>query len=254
MKKWFLYIGLFPLCLTVACTEDEIPPRESLVLEAYLFADAPVDRVKVTRLGGFKEGSENVPVNNAIVNLFRNGQGFLLQTLPGKEGKYHYPGNDLTIDEGQRYEMAVIHQGDTLIGSTRVPPKPIILGSSGTVIKGTPSLPGPNAIGVEWLDNHNFWSPVIISLETDPAEIPRDDEFRFSFSTPSPDNSFTITSQNLTWYGQNAFITYSVNNEYVLLFDGNNPENFFETPSNIINGFGIFTAFNSDTLVFEVIP
>ena len=88
MRKFWYHMTLMVLITAFGCREEEIPPKNSLVLEGYLIADAPIDRIQLTRLGGFSQEAENTPVNDALVGIFKNGQepGFLLENIPGGEG------------------------------------------------------------------------------------------------------------------------------------------------------------------------
>ena len=250
--KRILYIALLSL-LVFSCKDEEIQSKDSLILEGYIFEGKPVDNIRVSRLGGFGETNENVPVDDAVVVIIYRGEIYLLESTGEGEGKYIYNGNDLPVISGDRYDIAVLHEDDTLFGATTVPPRPTGLAQSANVIKTDPFARDSISIVTVWNQNHDFWSPVIISMEDNPEEIPFDERFRFSFSTPSTDTFFEINRIHLTYYGQNALVVYSVNSEYVILFDSENPENFFESPTNINNGFGIFTAFSSDSLFFQVV-
>lgn len=249
-----VWYTIWSFLLFASCQDEEIKPKNSLVLEGYLFANSAVDNIKVSRLGGFGEFIENEPINDALVLIIFNNQPYLLEKTAGSDGIYSYTGNDLPILEGERYDIAVLHEGDTLFGSTTVPPKPAGLAQSSQAIKSGLFAQDSTTITTIWNQNHDFWSPVIISMEQNPQEIPGNEAFRFSYSTPSSNPFFEINRINLTYYGLNALIVYSVNEEYVILFDAENPENFFESPTNLVNGFGVFTAFNSDSLFFEVLP
>lgn len=247
-----IYIALLSL-LVFSCKDEEIEANDSLLLEGYIFEGRPVDNIRVARLGGFGETEENIPVNDAIVAIIYKGEFYLLDNSGEGNGRYVYNGNDLPIISGDRYDIAVLHDNDTLFGATTVPPRPTGLAQSSNIIQTDPFAQDSVSIVTVWNQNHDFWSPVIISMEENAEEIPFNDQFRFSFSTPAPETFFEINRIHLSYYGQNALVVYSVNSEYVILFDSENPENFFESPTNIINGFGIFTAFSSDSLFFEVV-
>ena len=77
----------------------------------------------------------------------------------------------------------------------------------------------------------------------------------FQFITEPTDlDTYTIRGMTLTQYGTHRVILYKVNDEYAELYEFQEQDSryFNEPPSNVINGLGIFTAFNSDTIYFEV--
>ena len=73
---------------------------------------------------------------------------------------------------------------------------------------------------------------------------------------PTNDNFYSIDIRQLTHYGTHRIVFTSVNDEYVNLYSSLNQDSreLNEPYSNIENGLGIFTAFNSDTLYFQVVP
>ena len=56
-------------------------------------------------------------------------------------------------------------------------------------------------------------------------------------------------------YGKYLVTLYKINDDYVRLFESEVQDGteLNEPPSNIINAFGIFTAFASDTISFEIV-
>ena len=63
------------------------------------------------------------------------------------------------------------------------------------------------------------------------------------------------TRRDLTQFGTYQIIVFRVNPEYAALYksSGNSTLSLEEPPTNIENGFGIFTGASSDTLYLEVI-
>ena len=55
--------------------------------------------------------------------------------------------------------------------------------------------------------------------------------------------------------GSEVKILYKINDDYVKLFESEVQDGteLNEPPSNIVNAFGIFTAFASDTISFEIV-
>jgi hypothetical protein len=74
-------------------------------------------------------------------------------------------------------------------------------------------------------------------------------------SIPTISDEYMISLINVTYYGQYKAKIYRVNQEYVDLFSTRQQDSrdLNEPLSNIVNGLGIFTAFNSDSVFFRVV-
>ena len=82
-------------------------------------------------------------------------------------------------------------------------------------------------------------------------------KFAFEMVTqPTNGSYYAIVPLQLKYYGTHRIIITSVNDEYVNLYSSLNQDSreLNEPYSNVTNGLGIFTAFNSDTLYLEVVP
>jgi len=68
---------------------------------------------------------------------------------------------------------------------------------------------------------------------------------------------FYVVSNNFPYYGSYQVILLSVNQEYIDLLKSNtlgaNSQNLLNLPTNVVNGLGIFTAMQSDTLNFTLL-
>nr|MDA3821271.1 hypothetical protein [Bacteroidales bacterium] len=91
-----------------------------------------------------------------------------------------------------------------------------------------------------------------------PADMPfRKGGFAFQMDTrPTNESYFSLQPRELTHFGTHRIIVYSVNDEYVNLYNSQDQDSgeLNEPFSNIENGLGIFTAFSSDTMYLEVTP
>ena len=125
----------------------------------------------------------------------------------------------------------------------------------------------PDPVELSW-DNPqaNYYFLNIQNIESHPVSImpdpPPDRPFMtggFAFqmvTQPTNANFYYIDTKQLTYFGTHRIVITSVNEEYVNLYNSLNQDSreLNEPYSNVENGLGIFTAFNSDTLYLEVIP
>lgn len=69
-------------------------------------------------------------------------------------------------------------------------------------------------------------------------------------------SSYAVTQRTFAYYGHYTVLLFRVNQEYVDLIKSNTSnstsQNLSNTPTNIVNGYGIFTAMQADTLSLNV--
>ena len=69
-------------------------------------------------------------------------------------------------------------------------------------------------------------------------------------------SNYYITTSDFSYYGQYKVILMSVNQEYIDLVNSDasnsNTEKLLNMPTNVVNGLGIFTAIQTDTLNFNL--
>ena len=78
--------------------------------------------------------------------------------------------------------------------------------------------------------------------------------FRF-VSEPSSETSITFFGSALVSFGRYSVKVYHINQEYADLYENRTQDSrdLNEPPSNIANGLGVFSAFNSQEKFFEVV-
>jgi hypothetical protein len=74
-------------------------------------------------------------------------------------------------------------------------------------------------------------------------------------SRPTREDSYQINFGELTYWGQYVVKVYRVNQEYANLYENltQDSRDLNEPPTNIKNGLGIFSAFNSKKVYFRVV-
>jgi len=257
-------------CTTETTTFDPTTAEE-LVVEAYLYAGQPVDQVKLTRLIPFIEESENDQyfVNDAEVFIHQDGNTYPLVLDAGDSGTYYYPAGDPEIEVGKTFDLSLEYFGKTLQATTTVPEPPSGLKLSEDEVEIEPiyemwdirDREVPDII-LEW-DNPNGESFFVlvenIEDDNDPVDVNgimegfMQNRFRM-VSAPTSLDTHVVRGMQLTEYGTYRILLFRVNQEYVDLYESTEQDSrsLNEPASNIANGLGIFTAFSSDSIFFEV--
>ena len=270
MKK--VIFALMILCLIcLSCSLDSItsPEKSLVVIQAFVYAGEPVGDVRLTStlpLGSIETSAP--PINNASVYIIKNQIRYQLVLSPGDSGYYHYPGSDLTINAGDVLSIEVEYYGGFITATTVVPspPQEVTL-SSDTLIYPTMTEPQSfNPIDFEksrltlrWENNDNSLFYVTVeNVDSNPIPVNESGltfRQRISFiSRPTSGDSMRISFSNIIYLGRHRAKIYKINQEYANLYYTQNQDSrdLNEPLTNVKNGLGVFSAFNSASVFFEV--
>jgi len=271
-----LIISFIAFSLLLSCDEPETEVSNNYVVEGFIIAGQPVNNIKVKQISPLlSEDVTSEPITNAQV-IFNSGVNAFNLDFNATTGLYEYEGSDLDINIGESYSLQVTANDRTSSAMTTVPDAPtgLVLEDSAIIIPQIrlsfsiadeiTELFFEERIVLEW-DSIPGESYYVVIEEQDnepdpilPAEIPDEprellSSFRF-ISEPSESARFEIIGVALTNYGRYAAKVFTVNQEYVDLFDNleQDSRDLNEPPSNIFNALGIFTSFAVDSIEFEV--
>ena len=263
MKRIWIFVLFLLLFLACADVKNPVAPDVfDIVIQGYLYAYKPVRDIKITTPAQPGKPETQYPINDARVILSKNGLDYNLSLSPGDSGYYSYSGQELTVQPGDSFELKVLYNGKTAHAITLVPNTPkITLVSRDTLWADRETVVSDsNKITVKWEspDNSNAYFFTDIKPHSrfpwDDFESPSNIHRHVSFEEKWKSHEYTITVYKSTFGGEYLFIIYQINREYVdflmndVYIDGKRKKPF----SNIENGYGIFTAFNSDSCLFYV--
>ncbi len=284
MKKIFRLASIIAMAVFYcACDDEEVySPDERFVLQAYLYANEPVWDISLKNAVPLTVAdSVGEPINDAKVKLIKNGKTYNL-VLQGDSGYYAYPGNDLNVLAGDVFKIEATSNGMTATGETVVPEPPAGAAISQNVVEipeitlNTTGFPDMGQIrelltlmtdvklSVVWNNPNNELHFVVIENNEQNQEsiFPVGNRFgrgnRGAFrriSRPTREDNYLINFGELTFWGQYVVKVYRVNQEYADLYENltQDSRDLNEPPTNIKNGLGIFSAFNSQRVYFRVV-
>jgi len=236
----FILIALF------ACTEQEFPDA-SLTVEAYLFEGKPVDQVKLSLVKPINTTEVQQTVSNALVYIIWNGGYYRLNESIHNPGTYTSLNDSLEIISNNTYKLYIIYNNEEYTAETTVPNPPKNLIASKDTLN---FINDADLIKMQWDNQDSTWFLGTISPEKN-----RTTEFPFNnfFSLPTKKNSLEINTNNVQENGTQQFILYGITEDYEKLFRISTSSIGSSNAGNLSQGFGIFTAFSSDTLNFVVL-
>jgi hypothetical protein len=274
MKHLFILPVLTFLFLS-ACSKNPVLPEERLlVVQAYLYADEPIADIRLALSRPITStDSVDTPVANATVTLIRGGNRFVLTSDAQTPGRYYYPGTDLHVKTGDQFQLEILYNGTQTTATTIVPGTPIGVSvnmQTMTFTRDTVTMRnGDIRVMVTSTDSMNvLWNStsqemyfvVIESVDSSRQLLRTDSLFGFGprgrfTAQPTTENFFRMLPQNIMYTGRNKAIVYKVNAEYVDLYKSRQQDSrsLNEPLTNIKNGLGVFTAFASDSVFFEVV-
>lgn len=265
-----LFSGLFAACDSGISSHNS----DLLVVEAFLYAGEPVTDVYLSlAIPLSSEDSVATSVSNANVLLSKEGAIFQLSPSAAS-GYYHYDGDQLTIEAGDQFELLIHYQGMEVSAQTIVPPPPDGIQLSNPTLSvpnfsgGPGGFGGPrggqeqNTLTVSWDNPMDEFHFVVIEsrVSGEPDYIlPEFIRDRFGgfrlVAEPTNTNFHDVSFVALEVLGTHEAIVYRVNQEYADLYENREQDSrdLNEPPSNIKNGLGIFSAFNSQRAEFDVV-
>jgi hypothetical protein len=275
MEKYILILCAI-LFFILGCQENPIiPEEEQIVLQAYLYADEPVNEVTVMLSRPLSSSDTvNTLISNANVFLYKGNSSYQLTPSVLEPGKYYYTGNDLSILSSDKYKIEVTYNGMITTAETFVPLKPmnmVINDTTMTFIKDTITMPfggegirevirTSDSLVVTWSNpNLEAYYVVVENVDPNPQLLQSDTLFRFMdrrfVTEPIMRDYYRIFDQDIKYTGRHKITLYHVNQEYVDLYKSRQQDSrsLNEPLTNVKNGLGIFTAFASDSLFFNVI-
>lgn len=276
----YLPLCLLPLLIVSLSGCDSVDSNATddlIVVEAFLYAHEPVTDIRLVKaIPLSSEDTVATPINDATVRLVKNGVSYTLAPA-GADGFYAYPGDDLSVETGDVFRLEVEGAGQRITSETTVPPPPEGLALSDQILEaptfdfpgsggpGGPGVPGriqDNTLTVTWENPSNLLHYVVIeSLSTGEPEYILPDFVRERFTgfrlvtRPTDINFFDIRVGVLEVFGPHRAIVYRVNREYADLYENREQDSrdLNEPPTNIEGGLGVFSAFNSRSIPFDVV-
>jgi len=270
---WISAVALFFLSCENTPVSQAFSQR--IVVQAYLYAGEPVRDFYLTELLPYGSDEDSIQkINDAQVSVIYNGNEFLL-SRGENDGHYFYGDTNLNVRMGEEYQLKILYDDVVSSASTVVPAPPENLQISNSEITFEMAVPGmggnlgqrdSSEIEITWSNDDNSYFYVLIenvdSVQEsffDGTSFPGGNNgpgrFMSRITEPSQTDHYIIRPMELEYYGNFRAKIFRVNQEYADLYESldQDSRNLTEPASNITNGLGIFTAFNSDSVFFKVL-
>jgi hypothetical protein len=246
-----------------SCDELEIQTSDPniAVVECYIQPGHELS-VKIRKQLIYNSGDSVYQVLNNL-EVFLSDEFNVFPLSNTADGLYENP--DVQINENYSYNLVFKYNEKQVSAITKVPGKPENFHSSSNTLKigkftfGSgipPEMPEP--VTLSWTNqNVDYFMIVVENVEVNPVLINEstDRPIRIFRNTPTQGGSQDLPPMSFTYYGLHRVILFKLNAEYAALYEqlSNSSLDIKAPPSNVVNGLGIFTGINSDTLYIKVV-
>ncbi|QJD95266.1 hypothetical protein HH214_04935 [Mucilaginibacter robiniae] len=260
MSKYIhFFIGLMALAVMASCKKESTSTvANEPVVVGYLLPGQPVS-IKVYQQKGLTDTATFGALISGLKLTVSDGSK-TVQLTETATGTYTY--SDLSfLVAGKTYSLQFAYNGANVSASTLMPAKPTGYKASRTSanIPTTNSVSYNSDIAVTYTwNNPDSLYHVLVFKNDDPSpyniNLRANDLVNFTLNAER-NASFNLYYRTLNYIGTYRVILYSVNKEYINALSSNansSSQSLTNPPTNITNGFGIFTAMQSDTVALTL--
>jgi hypothetical protein len=232
------------------------------VVESYLTPGHPI----IVKISQQKSLTDTAQYGNPITGLqvFVSNGTTNAQLAETSAGSYSYTDLNFLVT-GKTYTLQFKYQSLTVSAKTIIPAKPVnFVTQYDTVSIGSSGLSDISTIDRLSWDNPGLLNHVLVFDCLDGSVFPASvNSFNATVNTSFEENTnaasyYNLNQKTFPYLGNYLVTLLSVNQEYINLMTSstNNAtsQNLSNVPTNIVNGFGIFTAIQADTLKMDVNP
>jgi hypothetical protein len=264
MKKTIaLLLAFFAIVMTSCKKEEKEEYTDTPVIESYLL-EGTAFSVKISRQIPFSDEVvySSDDIDQLDVKVEYNHTSYALTAM----GNGVYTNTSLVVMNDATYTLSFYFNQKEVSAYTYIPSKPQGFTQSATEISiarmdsaSGPPTSMPDPIELNWTNNDDSYYLVYVEcIETTLDPIRDTDGAVVSFSfRKAPTNGSTdeLRPMEFQYYGTHRIILYHVLPDYAFLYENNGTSslNLTNPSTGIVNGYGIFTGLNTDTLFIEVL-
>ncbi len=253
-------LAILSVVLLSSCKKNNLSSTQEPVVQAYLLPGNPIT-VNVYAQKSLTDTANYGPAITGLKLSVSNGTSSvaLTETSPGV---YTYASTTFLVT-GQTYKLSFVYNSITVSATTVMPARAQGFATQHINVDYAPgTTPGTSYADTlntfTWL-NPDSLNHVLVFDNTDGKDFPLNAYFAGNASFQVNTNRKSVyyaLPQIFQYYGDYNVVLLTVNKEYVDLLQSNaegaNSQSLINTPTNVVNGFGIFTAMAADTLQFNL--
>ncbi|MDP4282502.1 MAG: DUF4249 family protein [Bacteroidota bacterium] len=233
------------------------------VVESYLLPGEKVT-VKISAESPYEvNATSEKDINKLQVKIRYLGVWYSL--IPMGDGVYKDTTGIIKIIPDSTYKLLFSYNNITISSSTIIPGKPTSVTQSVTQVKikqFDPDNPSwtqpPDPIKITFSNgDESYYFLTVECMDSIKVPIFKDSipDNDILSSQPMIGTEIYIQPMSIRYFGKNRIVLYHINPEYSTFFMQQNStsQDYQEPPTNVVNGLGIFTGINTDTLYLSVV-
>lgn len=262
-----LFFLIIPAVLVLpGCSKNSDSSFTDLpVVESYLIPGSRVS-VKISQKTPYLEevAAPTTDISRLNVKILYHDMEYLLTSMGS--GLYADTAGVIPVISDSSYTLSFSYNGLAVASTTIIPASPANFASSDTSItfaqldfSSTPS-PGSTVtpVTLSWSNTAaDYYMITVQCIDSNAVSVIKDSIPEDSIFTSPPFNGDEAELRPMTfkYFGRNRVVLYHLNPEYSTFFSQpvSTTQNYQDPPTNIVNGLGIFTGLNTDTLYIRVI-
>jgi hypothetical protein len=260
--KKYLLLALGAMLLQFSCKKDTANTTTTLpVVEAYLLPGHPLS-VKLYQQKSLTDTAKyGAAITGLQLTIFDGSN--TVQLTESAKGTYTYS-DTAFLTTGKTYTLTFKYLANTVTAKTIMPARPQGFATQYVSVSvagvSTPNSV-PDTINRFTWTNPDSLNHILVFKNPDGISFPLNNRGNNTITDFEIDTErksvYYVTPNIFPFYGHYKVILLRVNQEYIDLLKSNTSQstsqNLVNTPTNVVNGFGIFTAMQADTLSFNVL-
>lgn len=267
IKKYLLKICFafgWMVTLLISCKKESQDSSTNLpVVQAYLYPG----RTLTVKLYQQKSLSDTAKYGTVITGqeLYVSDGSNKVKLTESSKGTYTYNDNTFLI-AGKTYTLIFNYLSKDVTAKTVMPSKPQNFATQHPAvnyIRPTNAIATSDTLNRFTWDNPDSLNHVLVFDNVDDTFFPLGRGTGFGNNTSNifdinteRKSAYYVVSNSFPYYGNYQVILLRVNQEYINIIESNslnsNSQNLLNVPTNVVNGLGIFTALQADTLNFSL--
>jgi len=243
--------SLLLLFLAFGCNSDsdmdDMDPTQQLMVEAYVFANEPVNHIKLVEVQN--DGmADPIPANDANVKISQGMVNVPLTLINEEEGIYGIADSQMVFSGAEQLILEVVYHGKTYKATTHFPPPIENLSITNEYVNATEALNDQLPLTtLSWKGPEGNHTYCIFSRGTESESMPSypvQTTHNSAFYRLHDSTTLNLLPGDFTHIGSYQLYVSAVNQEYIQMYSGNSTLDLQGAPSNVEGAWGVFTAFN----------
>lgn len=241
-----------------SCQKDEEEANRldsKILVEGYVFANEPV----VIRAASVNENGLSVssPARDASVTLTQGNVEIPFAESDSLPGVYYQIDTNTLLADTGLIALSVSYKGNVHNSQTTFPPPIWGLEITTSDIELLPGDANATLATISWsqIDNATGYC-IFLRSEAAYPELQINNNLyngpESHFSKIIYENSVNLKSTDFAYIGNYNIYVTAIGSEYMAMYNGYGLNNLISAPSNIENGWGVFTAFNGQAVAVTV--